>query len=349
MPKKTTKTKPKAKKKAPAKRSPSKPKYDVISIGDATLDHFMKIDDVTVDCLHKTSSKGVCLLCFRFADKIAVESLKKVIGGNAANHAVGAARLGFKSAYFTILGDDDTGLRIAQMLKKEKVSTKYVSHAKGEETNFSVVLNHDSERTILVYHVHRNYKLPKLEKSRWVYYTSAGPGHEVMNKPLIAHIKKHDIKLGYNPGTHQLKSGLEEMAQVIKVAETIFINKEEAQEIVGDFNSFKRLLKELHKMGVKVPIVTDGPKGAYTYDGKTYLKIGTTPTKVIERTGAGDSFAVAFVAARMAKQDIATALRWGTMNSASVIQFIGPEEGLLNRAGMKKWLAKYKSIKAKTF
>lgn len=349
MPKKTTKTKPKATKKAPVKRKPAKPKFDVISIGDATLDHFMQIDDVSVDCLHKTTSKGVCMLCFRFADKIAVESLKKVIGGNAANHAVGAARLGFKPAYFTILGDDDTGMLIKKMLRKEKVSTKFVTHAKGEETNFSVVLNHDSERTILVYHVHRNYTLPKLDKSRWMYYTSAGPGHEVMNKPLVEHVKKHNIKLGYNPGTHQLKSGLAEMGQVIKVTECIFINKEEAQEIVGDFNSFKRLLQELHKMGVKNPIITDGPKGAYTYDGKTFLKIATTPTKVIERTGAGDSFAVAYVAARMAKHDIPTALRWGTMNSASVIQFIGPEEGLLNRAGIKKWLTKYKSIKAKTF
>ena len=95
--------------------------------------------------------------------------------------------------------------------------------------------------------------------------------------------------------------------------------------------------------------MTDGPKGAYAFDGKTYYKIGTTPTKVIERTGAGDSFAVAFVAARMAGKDVPTALQWGTMNSASVIQFIGPEEGLLDKAGIQKWLRKYKSIKAKTF
>lgn len=348
MPKTTTKSKAKAKKK-PAKATQTKPRFDVISIGDATLDHFMQIDDVIIDCSHSGAKKGTCMLCLRFADKIAVESLKKVIGGNAANHAVGAARLGYKPAYCTILGDDDTGLRIAQMLKKEKVSTKYISHAKGEETNFSVVLNHESERTILVYHVHRDYKLPKLEKSRWIYYTSAGPGHEVMNKPLVEHVKKHNIKLGYNPGTHQLKSGLEEMAQVIAVTETIFINKEEAQQIVGDFNSFKRLLKELHKLGVKTPLVTDGPNGAYAFDGHSYYKIATTPTKVIERTGAGDSFAAAFVGARMAGKDIATALRWGTMNSASVIQFIGPEEGLLTQSGIKKWLKKYSSLKAKTF
>lgn len=333
---------------ASAKKT-AKAKYDVIAIGDATLDHFMKLNDVTIDCDHKTRGKGVCLICFRYADKIAVESLKKVIGGNAANHAVGASRLGFKSAYFTILGDDDTGTSIAKMLKKEHVSTKYVQHAKGEETNFSVVLNHDTERTILVYHVHRKYSLPELERSRWIYYTSAGPGHEVMNKPLVEHVKKCGVKLGYNPGTYQIKSGIEEMAKVIAVTEALFINKQEAQEIAGDFNSIKRLLRELRKMGAKIPVITDGPKGAYVHDGKSFLHIGTTPTKVIERTGAGDSFAVGFVAALMAKHHIATALRWGTVNSASVIQFIGPEEGLLRRTDIRKWLAKYKSLKPKPF
>lgn len=348
MPKKTVKKKAPATRK-PAKKTASKPVYDVIAIGDATLDHFMGLSDVTIDCEHKTKSKGVCLLCFRYADKIAVDSLKKVIGGNAANHAVGAARLGFKSAYFTILGDDDTGKSIHRMLKDEKVSTEFVKHAKGEETNFSVVLNHESERTILVYHVHRNYKLPRLKHSKWIYYTSSGPGHEVMNRPLAEHVKRHGIKLGYNPGTFQLKSGTQEMAHIIEVAETIFVNKEEANTIVGDHNSIKKLLKALHAMGTRIPVITDGPKGAYVYDGKKFLHITTTPTKVIERTGAGDSFAVGFVSALMAKKDIPTALRWGTMNSASVIQFIGPEEGLLTRKQMKTWLDKYKSIKAKPF
>lgn len=349
MPKKTAKKKVAPTAGKTKKKHAAKPKYDVIAIGDATLDHFMGLSDVAIDCDHRKGNSGVCLLCFRYADKIAVDSLKKVIGGNAANHAVGASRLGFKSAYFTILGDDDTGMRIHEMLKGEHVATEFVKHAKGEETNFSVVLNHETERTILVYHVHRNYALPKLKKSRWVYYTSSGPGHEVMNKPLVEHVKKHGIKLGYNPGTHQLKSDPQEIAHVIGATEVLFINKEEAQTIVGDLKSFKNLLKELHKMGVKMPIITDGPNGAYTYDGKNFLHIGTTPTKVIERTGAGDSFAVGVVSALMAKHDLPTALRWGTMNSASVIQFIGPQEGLLDRAKMRKWLKKYPNLKAKPF
>jgi len=339
-----------ARKPAPRRRrAPGRPKFDVIAIGDATLDHFMGLSDASIDCEHRNGNGGVCMLCFRYADKIVVETLKKVIGGNAANHAVGAARLGFKAALFTILGDDDTGKRIAEMLKDEKVSTKYVHHAKGKETNFSVVLNHETERTILVYHVHRNYALPKLERSRWIYYTSAGPGHEVMNQPLVEHVQRCGTKLAYNPGTHQIKSGVEEMAKVIAVTEVIFVNKQEAQEIVGDFNSMKRLLKELHGMGAKIPVITDGPKGAFAYDGKSYYHTGTTPTKVIERTGAGDSFAVGTVSGLMANHPIDVALRWGTMNSASVIQFIGPEEGLLTRAEMRKWLAKYPSIKAKPF
>ena len=319
-------------------------KYDIISIGDATLDHFLKISDVIIDCSHKKQS--VCMLCLRYADKIAVDELHKVIGGNAANSAVGSARLGLRSAIYTVLGDDDTGQRIHQMLLSEKVSDEYVQHAKGQQTNFSVVLNTNSERTILVYHIDRKYKLPKLRSTEWLYFTSIGKGHDVLHEPIRKYVKNNKVKMAFNPGTFQLKEGAEILKYLIEVTEVLFVNVEEARLIVGNHKDNKKLLRALHKMGAKIPVVTDGPKGAYTYDGQTFWHIGTTPTEVIERTGAGDAFGTAFMAALLKGKTIPTALRWGTMNSASVIQFIGPEEGLLTEPQLISWLKKFPDIKA---
>lgn len=331
----------------PKKKYPNK-RYDIISIGDATLDHFMTLEDVKLDCSHN-KKHDVCMLCINYADKIAVNTLHKVIGGNAANNAVGSSRLGFKSAIYTVLGDDDTGYAIHEMLKREKVSDEYVRHAKGQETNFSVVLNHESERTILVYHVDRDYKLPKLKPADWLYFTSIGKGHDVIHEPVRKYVKKNKIKMGFNPGTFQLKEGGDVLKYLIEVTEVLFVNVEEAKRIVGNHKDIKKLLRALHKMGAKIPVITDGPKGAFCFDGEKFWTIGTTPTEVIERTGAGDAFGTAVVAALMKGKNIQTALRWGTMNSASVIQFIGPQEGLLTEQKMKTWLRKFPDIKAKEF
>ncbi len=320
--------------------------YDIISIGDATLDNFLKLEDANVAC---DVNKAHCMLQLNYADKIAVEELHHVIGGNAVNNAVGSSRLGMSPAFYSIVGEDKTGEQIVETVRAEGVSNEYVVLAKGKASNYSVVLNYKSERTILIYHELRTYKLPKLKKAKWVYFTSMGKGWERVSKDLVAYIKKDGAKMAFNPGTHQLKSGLAALKPLLAVTEILFVNKEEAERIVGVHTDLKELLKACCELGPRITVITDGQNGSYVYDRKGFWKCGITPTPVIERTGAGDSFATAFVAAIHLKKDVPTALRWGTMNSASVILKIGPQAGLLNPSGMAKWLAKYSDIVAKPF
>jgi sugar/nucleoside kinase (ribokinase family) len=318
--------------------------YDLISIGDATIDLFVGIDDASVVCDIKKDS---CLLCISYADKIPVSSFQRVIGGNAANNAVGSSRLGLKSAISTIVGSDDTGKKVIEMLTKEKVSTAFVQVAKGQETNSSVVLNYKTERTILVYHVDRMYKLPKLRATKWIYLTSMGKNHQGIHDELLSYLQKTKTKLGFNPGTHQLKEGLEKLRPLLAVTDVVFVNKEEARRLVGDIRGMAELLSALRSTGPKIAVITDGEKGSYAFDGQKYWACGITGTHVLQRTGAGDAFATAFVAALQHKKSIPEALRWGTMNSASVISQIGPQAGLLTKSQMASRLRKFPHVIAK--
>ena len=46
------------------------------------------------------------------------------------------------------------------------------------------------------------------------------------------------------------------------------------------------------KMGPKIVVITEGPQGSNAYDGKDIWRIGIIrEAPVVERTGAGDSFA----------------------------------------------------------
>lgn len=319
--------------------------FDILSVGDATLDTFVKIKEANVLC---TLEREKCMLCLNFADKIPIERLEQKVAGNALNNAVGAARLGLRAALYTVIGNDDTGRKIMNKMEKEKISQKYVITQRNSSSNYSVVLNFKGERTILVYHHPRAYSLPKIDHPKWVYYTSVwARGAGKLKSQLIKYIKQKENFLAFNPGTHQIKEGLRALQPMFKVTNVLFVNKEEAQAIVGDHNDMKRLMKELKKHVSARLVITDGDKGSYTYDGEKCYYLPKFSAKVVEKTGAGDAYATGFVAALYYKKPAREAMRWGSANSASVIEKIGPQDGLLSLAEMKKRLKQNEEIQPK--
>ncbi len=319
--------------------------FDLLSIGDATLDTFVKLKDANVLC---ELEKNKCMLCLSFADKIPIVRLDQKVAGNALNNAVGAARLGMETALYTVIGNDDTGRKITDKMTKEGISRKYVVMQKGSASNYSVVLNFKGERTLLVYHHPRQYQLPKIDHPKWVYYTSVwARGAGKLSKQLAAYIKNKKNFLAFNPGTHQINEGLRVLKNLFKVTDVLFVNKEEAQTIVGDHKDLKKLMQALKKHVPGRIVITDGGKGSYTYDGEKCYYLPVFPAKVVEMTGAGDSYATGFIAALHYKKPAREAMRWGSANSAGVIEKIGPQDGLLALSAMKARLDKNKDIQPK--
>lgn len=319
--------------------------HDIISIGDATLDVFLQIHEVTVKCETDTEK---CEICLNNADKIPVERVTKVNGaGNASNNAVGSSRLGMKTAIYSILGGDTTGTEIAKHWNEEGVDSQYVSFDKKRGTNYSTVINFQGERTILVYHEPRQYRLPVLEPARWIYVTSMAKGSEILFDPVRRYARRTKAKIVFQPGTFQLKLGGDRLAPLIAASEITIVNKEESGRIVGDSaHDVKTLLSRMRAMGCKIAVITDGVNGSYAFDGTTYWFCTIMEVPVIERTGCGDAYASAFVAALHSGKTIPEAMRWGTANSASVLGFIGPQAGLLTARQMLQWLKKFRSIAA---
>ncbi len=317
--------------------------YDIISLGDSTIDTIVGISDATVAC---SIDKDNCMLQLRYADKLPVETITQKVAGNSANNAVGMARLGFKTLFHTILGDDSSGDTIIKEMKKQGVDVKFIEQKKKRSTNASTVINYKGERTILVYHAPRTYRLPKLPKAKWVYYSSLGKDHKRYNTQVIKYVKKHKVKMGYNPGTYQFLEGLSEVKRVLAATHVVFVNVDEASRIVKKKKTILSYAKALHKLGPKIVVITDGPNGAHAYDGVTLFSTGIfEQIKVIERTGAGDAFAVGFVSALMDGKDIPEAMQRGHYESCGVISHIGPQDGLLNRKQMSQYKRRLGELK----
>ncbi len=316
--------------------------YDVITIGDSATDVFLEIDDSSplVKINRKTGQ-----LNLKYASKIPVKSKHKVVGtGGAANHVIGASRLGLKTAIYTIVGDDDCGHGIKDKLRREKVATNYVVVDKKSKSNYSAVIDYKGDRTILVFHERREYHLPLLTKTRWIYFSSIDGNHKEFNKELCDYVKKNKIKLGFNPGSRQMALGAGKLKTILLITDVLFVNKQEAQRLSRKTEDIKVLLKALSKKGPKMVVITDGRKGSYCYDGEKMYEIGIIDLPVVERTGSGDAYASAFLAALNYGHDVKEAMRWGSLNGTYAAVQMGPHLGLLSKKEMEKFLKKYKTF-----
>lgn len=318
-----------------------KTKYDFISIGDTVTDAFIRLD---TEAAHIDIDKGTKEICLRFADKIPYEDVYVIPAvGNSANAAVSASRLGLRSAFVSNVGEDYFGEECLGALVQEKVATEFIKKHSGRKTNYHYVLWYEDDRTILIKHEEYEYGLPDVGNPSWIYFSSLGgnslPFHGVVERYLVEH---PEVKLAFQPGTFQMKFGKEALAGIYKRSEVFICNKEEAQRILGvNEADIKKLMQMLRELGPKIVVVTDGVKGAYTYDGQEFLFMRTypDPKPPLERTGAGDAFSSTFVVALALGKDIRTALRWAPVNSMSVVQQVGARAGLLTQTELEKYLA----------
>lgn len=322
-----------------------KQRIDILSVGDMVTDAFIRLSPHEAEVAPDPVDRHP-LLCMTFGTKVPFEEAIIVPAvGNSANAAVSFARLGLKSALYANIGDDDYGKEMIATLNHEKISTEFVRINHGKASNYHYVLWYKSDRTILIKHEKYDYKWPKIndyQVPRWIYLSSVAAGTEDFHAEMIKWLDAHPaVKLAFQPGTFQMRMGVQKLAKMYAHTELFACNKEEAQFITAlETDNIKKLFDKLHSYGPKIVLITDGPKGSYVSDGKTAYQMRDypDPKPPYDRTGAGDAYTSTFTAALAMGKDIKTALRWAPINPMGVVQQVGAQAGLLTKAELLKYL-----------
>lgn len=318
--------------------------YDFVAIGDILIDAFIELNkdqaDVSVDL-----DTGRKTLHMPFGGKIPYNSVEVLPAvGNSPNAAVSAHRLGLESALVSNLGHDKFGKECMDALRQEGIHTDFVKVHEGKTTNYHYVLRYGPERTILINHETYPYALPDFPvPPRYIYFSSIGEHGIAHHHEIAKYVSEHpETKLVFQPGTFQIKLGVEALKDVYENTEIFFCNKEEAQEILNSTEQhIPTLIRGLRELGPKLPVITDGPMGAYVIDADDqawHMPMYPDPSDPVDRTGAGDAFASTFTAAIALGKSPEEALSWGPINSMSVVQKIGAQAGLLSRDELLKLL-----------
>jgi sugar/nucleoside kinase (ribokinase family) len=317
---------------------------DILTIGDIAIDAFIKINEAEALCDLEGEH---CKLCLNYGGKIPYESAEICYAvGNSSNVAVCASRLGLKTALMANIGGDQNGNMCLTVLKKENIDLTLIKKESDLPTNFHYVLWYGKERTILVKHEKYNYngtnviELQDHITPTWIYLSSLGKDSLDFHNEILEYLKKHtEIKLAFQPGTFQIKLGIDKLIDIYKRTDVLFCNHMEAEKLLKiepenistDKDGIIRLIKMLYDYGPRIVVITDGINGSYSYDGSEILYMKAYYQDTIESTGAGDAFSGSFISALTQGKNISEALMWGAANASFVVLDVGPQKGLLTR------------------
>lgn len=334
------------------------PKFDVVTIGSAVKDITFYTDaGIVIPTPQNLISQR--LLAFEYGAKILATDSFQGFGGGAANASITFARLGYKTAVVTCIGQDEAGKEIINNFKQEKVLTNFIQQDSKKPTALSFIIataKKEREHIVFTDRGADEYLLCDLNKiskihAKWFYISSLCGKACIKNlNEIFSFAKKKKTKIAWNPGSLQLQSGRRYLAPFLEQTEVLILNKDEAIELVlsgvtlgkknpNHLNRPIYLLNILHEWGPKIVLITDGKKGAYAYGGKNIFKAKILNTKVVDTTGVGDSFGSAFISGLIdTRGHIQKSLRWGIINSGSVVTKVGAQNGIVTLKKLKEKL-----------
>jgi ribokinase len=328
--------------------------YDVITIGTATQDVFISASEAKVLQLAGTDTEQR-FLAFEYPAKMDVEEILVDTGGGATNTAITFARFGLKTAFFGKLGDDESGRQVIGRLEEDGVDCSLAVTSAEYHTGFSVILtSFEGDRTILA-HRGANNQLrgedidwEKLKQTRWIYLSSLGGSSSEWLDDIAYFAEEHNVSAVMNPGSQQIRGGIDALCKILATLEVLFLNRREAALLTGvgaadtvidvgeaGFDreewaeSLQPTFDRLLECGPRIVVISDGENGSCACDGVTRWSMPALQTDVASTVGAGDSYCAAFVGELIKGGDVPRAMRMGTANSASVISQAGAKTGVL--------------------
>jgi len=320
--------------------------FDVITIGSNTVDVFAHTEHSQLIDIRSRERKQE-FISYPVGSKILINELLHNFGGNGINTAVCFSRLGLKTGYLGKVGKDFNGRTIMENMKKEKIA---FLGARGSESGFSVILDaFEEDRTILTYKGCNNELKPrevKLSrvKARWLYLSSMlGDSLQTM-RFIASEAKKSGVRIAFNPSATLLENETKTAFDLVRYADLLVLNKEEAECLVG-MNTPEVNIRKLRVLGPSMVVITDGKNGVLACKDETYYKIlPLKGLKIVETTGAGDAFASTLTAGLILKKPFNFCLKMAINNSEAVISGHGAQTRLMSRKKLLEAVAKDKRV-----
>lgn len=141
---------------------------------------------------------------------------------------------------------------------------------------------------------------------------------------IIEKIRGQNIPIFFDPATvgGMSQVDIKEIRSWLPLMSALFMNEEEATFLTGEVQ-LESALDALLESSPTV-IIKCGPEGAIGKSrGGDVLRIAALPTRVVDTTGAGDSFAGGFIATWLKNPDLKSCMQAGASAAAQCVSIVG--------------------------
>jgi sugar/nucleoside kinase (ribokinase family) len=258
--------------------------FDLLVIGEINPDLILRDPDIVP--------------VFGQAEKL-VEDAKLTIGSSSVITACGAARLGLKVSFIGLVGDDQFGRFMLRAMEERGIDTSACIVEPRVPTGMSVILGGSNDRAILTY----PGTIPLLEAEQIDRTMLEQARHlHVGSYFLLDNLRPELPEIFTDARERGLTTSLDtnwdpaeewDLNAVLAHVNVFFPNKNEVLLITGedDFTEAVDLLSEqVPTLAVKL-----GVQGGLARRGKESVNAPILPVKVVDTTGAGDSFNAGFL------------------------------------------------------
>jgi len=231
-------------------------------------------------------------------EKVDAVSESHFSGGVTANYLVSVSRLGTKCGFIGAVGDDDYGDFLIEEFNKEKIDTYNTLKLKNKKTPVNFIFVSQGEKTIIQSPHMKTTKIQVrdidpsyISKAKLLHTTII---HPKITSKAIDIAKENDVKISIDLESQIAERGWNNLKEFLLKADVLIPNKEGAKMITKT-NSPQRAAEKLVKKGIPIVIITMGSEGALLTTPKSQKKIPSFEVeKIIDTTGAGDTFNGAF-------------------------------------------------------
>lgn len=335
--------------------------YDVVTIGSATIDVFVKCNDANIVSVNSIDKKSE-YMSYKYGAKMEISDFDTKVGGGGVNTAVNFANLGFNTSAIFKIGEDIYSKGVLKYFQDKNIDLSNIVQTHKTSTGFSIILvSFEGDRTVLA-HRGGNGEIKKedinfdaIKNAQLLYLAPLNGKSTKILEPIVEFAHENNTKICVNAGTSSIKKGFEYMKGILENAQVVVMNKEEAQmctkiEVRPDsaeecFSKEKihpdivKMLKKLKVKDYQLIVITDGGNGAYAYTGDKIYYAPVYPGKVVSTLGAGDAFASTLCASlHKTNYDIGKSILYASVNSGSVVSEFGATGGLLTFEEIQKKL-----------
>ncbi|MGC4076039.1 MAG: ribokinase [Rubrivivax sp.] len=266
------------------------------------------------------------------------DSQQQVNGGKGANQAVACARMGVPVRMIGCVGADAAGERLADGLRAEGIDTRWLRRDAQASTGTAIVIVEASGQNRIVVHPGANATLAFADDSACeqaldgcaaVVMQLETPLATARQVAEAAHRRGQRVVLNPSPAL-PLDDGWWPLVSLL------IVNESEAAAYTGtpvaDAAAAAQAARTLRERGCAEVLVTLGEHGVVVSDAHGERLHPAVPVaRVVDTTGAGDTFLGAVVAELMAGRELDAAARTGLRAASLCVQTAGAQPSIPRR------------------